>query len=55
MQSAARVPILVSFEVQDYEGPDSDPKHSNQDSGQNPLDEHQVIKSVKQQKKLKAI
>lgn len=25
MQSAARVPILVSFEVQEYEGPDSDP------------------------------
>jgi hypothetical protein len=24
MQSAARVPILVSFEVQDYEGPDQD-------------------------------
>lgn len=26
MQSAARVPILVSFEVQDYEGPDQDPQ-----------------------------
>mmetsp|Transcript_35345 Transcript_35345/g.54110 ORF Transcript_35345/g.54110 Transcript_35345/m.54110 type:complete len:121 (+) Transcript_35345:1599-1961(+) len=25
MQSAARVPILVSFQVQEYEGPDSDP------------------------------
>jgi len=25
MQSAARVPILVSFETQEYEGPDSDP------------------------------
>ena len=25
MQSAARVPILVSFEVEDYPGPDNDP------------------------------
>lgn len=25
MQSAARVPILVSFEVEDYQGPDDDP------------------------------
>ena len=25
MQSAARVPILVSFEVEDYPGPDRDP------------------------------
>lgn len=25
MQSAARVPIMVSFEVEDYVGPDSDP------------------------------
>jgi hypothetical protein len=25
MQSAARVPILISFEVEDYEGPDNDP------------------------------
>ena len=25
MQSAARVPILVSFEVVDYAGPDNDP------------------------------
>jgi hypothetical protein len=25
MQSAARVPILISFEVQEYEGPDNDP------------------------------
>jgi hypothetical protein len=24
MQSAARVPILVSFEVEDYSGPDHD-------------------------------
>jgi len=25
MQSAARVPILVSFEVEEYPGPDNDP------------------------------
>ena len=25
MQSAARVPILISFEVEDYPGPDRDP------------------------------
>jgi phosphatidylinositol 4-kinase len=25
MQSAARVPILISFEVEDYAGPDKDP------------------------------
>ena len=25
MQSAARVPIMISFEVEDYEGPDNDP------------------------------
>lgn len=25
MQSAARVPILVSFEVEEYQGPDNDP------------------------------
>jgi len=25
MQSAARVPILISFEVEEYEGPDNDP------------------------------
>ena len=25
MQSAARVPILISFEVEDYPGPDNDP------------------------------
>jgi len=25
MQSAARVPILISFEVEDYPGPDHDP------------------------------
>ena len=31
MQSAARVPILISFEVEDYAGPDNDPilKQSN--------------------------
>lgn len=31
MQSAARVPILVSFEVEDYPGPDNDPILHNQD------------------------
>ena len=25
MQSAARVPILISFEVENYAGPDEDP------------------------------
>jgi hypothetical protein len=25
MQSAARVPIMISFEVEDYPGPDNDP------------------------------
>ena len=25
MQSAARVPIMISFEVEDYPGPDDDP------------------------------
>lgn len=31
MQSAARVPILVSFEVEDYPGPDNDPILQHQD------------------------
>ena len=31
MQSAARVPILVSFEVEDYPGPDNDPILQRQD------------------------
>jgi len=42
MQSAARVPILVSFEVQDYEGPDSDPT-LNKSSKSKASDSNQVL------------
>ena len=31
MQSAARVPILISFEVESYQGPDRDPILADQD------------------------
>lgn len=56
MQSAARVPILVSFETQEYEGPDHDPKlETNRSKPCDHNDDQYVIKSLKQQKKLKQI
>lgn len=53
MQSAARVPILVSFEVQDYEGPDQDPALTNSQHGQQ--EETFALKPLKQHQKLKQI
>jgi hypothetical protein len=55
MQSAARVPILVSFEVQEYEGPDSDPtlNRSKRVKAGNAAD--YLLAPLKQKKKLMAI
>ena len=47
MQSAARVPIMISFEVEDYPGPDNDPILSHGfTGGSTETDEHTDNKSL---------